>query len=213
MPPDGPLADFGAAWLGWDVAAGHEGPQLDVPGLHDITMTPRKYGFHGTLKPPFRLAEGCTLDRLDIAARNVAAKCTPAVCNGLALRPLGDFLALTPVGDRTPLQAIAEACVRDFDAFRAAPTPTELARRRQNGLTERQETLLTNWGYPYVLEEFQFHLTLSGKLSGDIITDWQETIALHLPELPCPFVVDQISLCGERTDGRFELIHRYNLTG
>ena len=213
MPSDGPLADFGAAWLGWDVAKGRDTPQPDVPGLHDITMTPRKYGFHGTLKPPFRLAEGRTLDGLDATARSVAAKCTPAECDGLALRTLGHFLALTPVGDRTSLQVIAEACVRDLDAFRATPTPAELARRRQTGLTERQEILLTNWGYPYVLEEFQFHLTLSGKLAGDTITDWQKTIARHLPELPCPFVVDQISLCGERSDGRFELIHRYTLTG
>ena len=213
MPSDGPLADFGAVWLGWDIVKGRDVPQLDVPGLHDITMTPRKYGFHGTLKPPFHLTEGCTLDRLDAAARDAAAKCAPAVCNGLALRTLGHFLALIPVGDTTSLQAIAEACVRDLDACRAAPTPSEFARRRQTGLTERQETLLTNWGYPYVLEEFQFHLTLSGKLAGDVIPDWQETIARHLPELPCPFVVDQISLCGERSDGRFELIHRYTLTG
>jgi len=37
--PEGPLADFGADWLGWDVVRGVEAPQPDLPGLHDITMT------------------------------------------------------------------------------------------------------------------------------------------------------------------------------
>ena len=58
LPPAGALADFGARWLGWDVRRGAAAVQLDLPGLRDATEAPRKYGFHGTLKPPFRLAEG-----------------------------------------------------------------------------------------------------------------------------------------------------------
>lgn len=213
VPPDGPLAEFGAKWLGWDVVTGREAVQFDVPGLHDITMTPRKYGFHGTLKPPFCLKEGQTLAALETAVSDVADALSPAVCDGLKLTQLGRFLALTPLGTLDGLQRIAAACVRDLDGFRAAAGEAELARRRKAGLSTRQEALLAEWGYPYVFEEFRFHLTLSGQLPEEDVHDWTDTLHGYLVDLPAPFVVDQIALCGERQDGRFELIHRYTLTG
>lgn len=213
VPPAGPLADFSATWLGWDVVTGREVPQFDLPGLRDITMTPRKYGFHGTLKPPFRLKDGQTLDALEKAASGLAGALSPAICDGLKLNQLGRFLALTPCGPLDQLQHIAEACVRDLDAFRAQATDAELARRRKAGLSTRQEALLAQWGYPYVFEEFRFHLTLSGGLPDDELRVWTDTLQTRLPDLPRPFVIDQIALCGERQDGRFELIHHYTLTG
>lgn len=213
VPPEGPLADFGAKWLGWDVVMGREVPQLDVPGLHDITMTPRKYGFHGTLKPPFRLKEGQTIEALEAAMSDLAGALSPAACDGLELRQLGRFLALTPFGPLDGLQNIAGACVRDLDGFRAPAGEAELARRRKAGLSNRQEMLLAQWGYPYVLEEFRFHLTLSGGLPEGDVRGWTDMVREYLPDLPAPFVMDQIALCGERQDGRFELIHRYTLTG
>jgi hypothetical protein len=184
-----------------------------MPGLHDITMTPRKYGFHGTLKPPFRLADGHTLDTLDRAVFDLAGTLSPAVCDGLRPTTLGGFLALTPVGPPDGVQRVAGACVRDLDTFRAPAPEAELARRRKAGLNERQEALLTQWGYPYVLEEFRFHMTLSGRLSKDAARSSTRMLQTVLPELPAPFTLDQIALCGERHDGRFELIHRYTLTG
>ncbi len=62
-PPAGSaLWDFGSAWLGLDAEAGEVPPRPDVPGLPDdplaLTVSPRRYGFHGTLKPPMFLAEG-----------------------------------------------------------------------------------------------------------------------------------------------------------
>ena len=207
------MATFGATWLGWDISTGSEVQQFDVPGLHDITMTPGKYGFHGTLKPPFRLKTGTTLEGLRDAASAVAASLTPATCDGLKLTPLGRFLALTPTGSLDQLQHIAETSVRTLDGFRAPADDAELARRRKAGLSARQEALLTEWGYPYVFEEFRFHLTLSGQLPGEALPKWTETLQHHLPDLPAPFVLDQIALCGEREDGRFEVLHRYTLAG
>ena len=213
VPPEGPLADFGAKWLGWDVVTGRKVPQFDVPGLHDITMTPRKYGFHGTLKPPFRLKEGQTPEALEAAVSDLAGVLSPAACDGLKLTQLGRFLALTPFGTLDGLQRIAEACVRDLDGFRAPAGEAELARRRKAGLSNRQEMLLAQWGYPYVFEEFRFHLTLSGGLPEEGVRGWTAMVQEYLPDLPAPFVVDQIALGGERQDGRFEMIHRYTLTG
>lgn len=213
VPPAGQLADFGASWLGWDVVRGCEATQLDVPDLHDITMTPRKYGFHGTLKPPFRLIDDQTTAALEKAISALAVSMAPAVCDGLDLTTLGRFLTLTPRGETDALQRVAAACVRDLDAFRAPASAEELARRRTAGLSTRQDALLGQWGYPYVMEEFKFHLTLSGRLPEADITTWFERVQRVLPDLPAPFIVDQIALCGEREDGRFEVLHRYTLAG
>lgn len=211
LPAPGALAAFGAEWLGWDVERGAHASQPDVPGLDDITMTPRKYGFHGTLKPPFRLAEGTTFEGLTEAVEAMAQGCAPAQAPGLRLARLGNFLALVPEGDQSGIARVAAACVTELDAFRAPAGEAELARRRKAGLSARQEELLRQWGYPYVLEEFRFHLTLSGRLEGD--TDWEAIAAAHLPPLPAPFEMSEVALTGERADGRFELIQRYALTG
>ncbi len=184
-----------------------------MPGLDDVTMTPRKYGFHGTLKPPFRLKPGQTAAALEAAVAAMAGRVAPATCDGLRLTPLGRFLALAPYGPLGQLQRVAETCVRDLDCFRAPASAAELTKRRAAGLTERQDALLTQWGYPYVMEEFRFHLTLTGKLPAGASAHWTEVVNRLMPELPQPFVVDQIALCGERPDGRFELIHRYTLAG
>ena len=213
MPPNGPWADFGASWLGWDVVRGRETPQPDMPGLDDITMTPRKYGFHGTLKPPFRLVDTRTIAELEQATSDLAESLPPAICDRLELMTLGRFLALIPTGGTEAVQRVAQACVSGLDEFRAPAEERELARRRAAGLSARQDALLAQWGYPYVMEEFRFHLTLSGRLPLAEIPLWVERAQRFLPELPAPFVLDQIALCGEREDGRFEMLHRYTLTG
>jgi hypothetical protein len=163
IPPEGPLAEFGADWLGWDVVRGREAIQLGLPGLHDITITPRQYGFHATLKPPFRVQAGATAEDPPAAVGDLANTLAPATCDGLEFTTPGHFLTLTPRGDVVGVQRVAEACARGLNGFRAPATQAELARRRQAGLSPRQEALLMQWGYPYVMEEFRFHLTLSGR--------------------------------------------------
>ncbi len=213
VPTGGKLAEFGSAWLGWDINEGQETRLFDVPGLHDVSMTPRKYGFHGTLKPPFRLKETTTFGQLDAAVTQLASALSPAACDGLELSALGHFLALTPRGNVDQLARVATTCVRDLDGFRTPASEAELARRRKAGLSARQEELLMSWGYPYIFEEFRFHLTLSGWLPQDEMANWADTLRRMLPDLPAPFWVDQIALCGEREDGRFEVIQRYALSG
>ena len=213
IPPEGDLADFGAAWLGWDVARGRAAAQPDLPGLKEVTGTPHKYGFHGTLKPPFALAPGKTLAGLEEAVATLAADTAAARCEGLELATLGRFLALVPSGDMAALTQLAGDCVRALDGFRAAPDAAELERRRKAGLSPRQEALLVQWGYPYVMEEFRFHLTLTGRLAKETVADWRAAVERHLPPLPAPFIVGELALCGERADGRFELVHRYTLAG
>lgn len=213
IPPLGPLADFGAWWLGWDVATGRPDTRSGLPGLERVTRGPRKYGFHGTLKPPFRLRAGTTPEALHAAVARMAENCAPARADALTLSRIGRFLALTPAGDTGGIARIAATSVEELDGFRAPPDASELARRRGAGLSDRQEALLRRWGYPYVMDEFRFHLTLTGRLEDDEIDTWLATAGAHLPDLPAPFALDEVALVGEREDGFFELIHRYALSG
>ncbi len=213
LPPAGGLAEFGARWLGWDVASGRVVAQPDLPAIAAATRSPRKYGFHGTLKPPFRLAPGRDLTGLQEAVAGLAARCAPAQAARLELLRLGSFLALVPEGEAPGIARVAATCVAELDGFRAPLTEAELARRRRARLTARQQEMLQRWGYPYVMQDFRFHLTLTGRLPKSEIATWQAALERHLPALPEPFALDAVALVGERADGCFELLQRYALTG
>lgn len=213
VPPVGALADFGGRWLGWDLMAGRAVDQPNLPGLDDVSARPRKYGFHGTLKAPFQLAKNVGPEALATATRAMAANCAPATCDGLQLSRIGRFLALTVKGDTEGVSRIAATCVRELDSLRARATEDELARRRRSRLSAQQDKYLIRWGYPYVMDAFRFHMTLTGRIPPDQIDRWQRIVAERMPALPAPFVMDTIALVGERVDGRFEMIQRYALTG
>ncbi|KRS11778.1 phosphonate metabolism protein [Roseovarius atlanticus] len=216
--PQGALGRFGADWLGWDLETGRPTTPPDIEGLpapwDDITGTPRKYGFHATIKPPFRLAEGKTETDLLTAFAKHCTRTAPVTLDGLELAQLGRFLALVPTGDTKPLNRLAADIVRTLDPFRARPTDADLARRRASGLTPEQDALLLQWGYPYVMDQFRCHYTLSGKLPKAQATQLRAALDPVLtPLLPHPFVLDTLSLCGEDAAGRFHLVHRATLSG
>lgn len=218
-PPPGPLAAFGAGWFGWDGARGETARNAAPPGLplprDAITETPRRYGLHATVKPPFRLAKGKTPEDLQAALHSFCADTGPVTLSGLELAQLGRFLALVPDGPAAPLGALAAGAVETLDSFRAPPDSTELARRRAAGLTPAQDALLHRWGYPYVMEEFRFHITLTGPIPDPAERD---KVAMALaplfePLIESPFRIDDVCLFGEGQDGKFRNLHRYTLTG
>lgn len=139
-------------------------PGIEPERLAELTASPRHYGLHGTLKPPFCLAHGTTEADLLEAVTELAAGRAVFECPPLRLEAVGSFLALTPSSPCPELEALARACVIELDRHRRPPTAEELARRRAKGLTSEQDRLLVRWGYPYVLDEFRFHLTLTGKI-------------------------------------------------
>ncbi|WP_308917285.1 DUF1045 domain-containing protein, partial [Jannaschia sp. LMIT008] len=164
---------------------------------------------HATLKPPMRLAEGATAIDLTDAVAALAARTAPARADGLEVAALGGFVALRPVGEHD-LGRVAAACVEGLDGFRAPAPPEEVARRRAPELTDAQEALLTRWGYPYVLDEFRFHVTLSGR--KDEPAPVARAARAYFGALPAPFALDALALCEETPEG-FRQIHRYPLTG
>ncbi len=214
--PQGSLAEVGAAWLGWDVARGHAVAHPEVAGLDVavLTQTPRKYGLHATIKPPFVLAEGTTADGLLAEFEALCTRLSPVTLDGLALTPLGRFLALTPEGDTAALNAMAAEVVRGLDTFRAPPTEADLVRRRQANLTPKQEANLSQWGYPYVMEAFRFHITLTGKLPKGDLPQVTAALAPYIaPHLSQPFILDSLTLVGQAEDGMFHEVHRAALSG
>lgn len=164
---DSALYRFGASVLGYDCHSGEAWPFVEgaEADWSDFTREPRVYGFHATLKPPFYLADNYGEADLVRAVADFAAN-RPAVLIGeLAVRELGSFIALVPQTPRPQLNNLAESCVRDFDRFRMPMSEQERARRLTPSLTDRQIVNLARWGYPYVCEDFRFHMTLTGALS------------------------------------------------
>jgi putative phosphonate metabolism protein len=161
----------GCCWLGRDAECDRTLAQPAVPGwtperVRALTEQARRYGWHATLKPPFALREGCEPQTL---VERLAAFCACRRSFDLApltVARLAHFIAVRPAAASAPLQALADACVTEFDDLRAPLAASDAARRRAAGLNSRQETLLQRYGYPYVLDQFRFHLTLTEALDA-----------------------------------------------
>lgn len=214
-PREGAFAFRANDWLGREPGKGRDLPQPVLPGVGDpraITVEPRRYGFHGTIRAPFRPAEGVDEARIRDTVEGLAARLAPVTCEGLRIEVLHGFVALTPVGCEAALLDLGAAVVEGTDRLRAPLTESEIARRRPERLTPRQRQLLDRWGYPHVMEEFRFHLTLTDRL--DQPEPVRAALEEHfLPVLPRPFVIEDLCLFGEDASGRFQLLHRHALTG
>ena len=169
--PQSALWRVANSWLGRDPETGAAISRPRLAGFSaercaEITEAPRHYGFHATLKPPFRMAPG--MDEKDLLSALAAfAKGREAiVIPPLEVTTLGGFLALTCVRDSPELDSLAAACVREFDNYRATMSPEGQSRRWLTGLPPAQGRNLAARGYPFVLDEFRFHMTLTDRLAA-----------------------------------------------
>ncbi|MGF1628102.1 MAG: DUF1045 domain-containing protein [Kiloniellaceae bacterium] len=220
-PATGALWRLAQTWLGRDCESGERlaQPKLDGWTAEEVaaaTESPRHYGFHATLKAPFRLAPGISLRDLHnrlaaFASRQQALQAPP-----LKVSAIGPFIALTFSASAHEMQALAAAAVTELDDLRAPPAPADLQRRLGKGLTPRQEELLHRWGYPYVLEEFRFHMTLTGPLAEAKRRERLQTqlAALFRPVLTEPVPVSEICLYSQAdSDQPFLLAERFRFGG
>jgi putative phosphonate metabolism protein len=207
-----------AQWLGRDVETGSEKPRPAVGDLAwheiaDITASPKHYGFHATLKPPFVLRDGVNEQTFLAAVADVCNTRRPFSLPALRVGTIAGFVALLLSEPCAEMDDLANTCVEALDPFRAPPSPAELEKRRQAQLTPRQEELLEKWGYPYVMEEFRFHMTLTERLPepDEIRESLDAFFAPHLREPPR---VDGIAVC--RQDQRsqpFQILARVPFGG
>ena len=197
-PETSPLGERAQAWFG-DSAT------------QDITGAPRHYGFHATLKAPFRLAEGETIERLLNVVERFAAARRWVEGPPLRVDALGEFLALVPSAPDPRLNALAADCVQAFESFRAPLSSEELARRRASGLSPQQDRYLQEWGYPYVMEEFRFHMTLTERLPAAERAHWKAVLEAHFaPLADRPLVLDGLSVFTQDSlDSSFQHLARF----
>jgi putative phosphonate metabolism protein len=218
---DSELHRFGSAVLGYDCQTGADVAHLpdlttDAADWSELTQEPRRYGFHATLKAPFFLSGASNEAQLANALANFVAFARSIPTIVPAVRTLGNFIAIVPDERSADVEALAADCVTIFDAFRAPMTAQERARRVAAGLNHRQIANLDRWGYPYLFDDFRFHMTLTGSLPPPrrdrIVTLLQEQFARRCGD--APIAVDRLALLRQdHADARFRVVREAVLRG
>jgi uncharacterized protein DUF1045 len=175
---------------------------LARPELAPLTVSARRYGFHATIKAPMAIKAGKRPQDLTAELQSWCAKEGPVSVGRIEARLIDGFLALVPAAQPDDLTNFAGRVVEIFDSYRAPLDPKERAKRLSAPLTDRQIKLVDRYGYPYVMEQFLFHMTLtdrlppaqSTKLLAEARTYFAETLAV-------PLVVDRLVLFHEKQAG------------
>lgn len=174
--PETALAKFGSKWLGLDIAS-NKIQASPTPYVE----SPRRYGFHATLKAPMRLADGVGFNDFRSGVERLASQLKSIELGVLRLDQIGDFLALkTDHKYHEAVSDIAWRCTKELDIFRAPLSHEE--RKKRSNLTPAESENLERWGYPYVNDSFRFHMTLTSSLSQDDLTTAIKTVAPMVPD-------------------------------
>jgi len=213
------LYQIGAALLGYDV---YDGALLPFPddlaaspdAWSDLTRAPRLYGFHATLKAPFRLRPGRSAEELAAHFKTFAARTRAGVVIVPALRQIESFAALVPREPSAALDALAADCVQAFDEFRAPLSDEDRRKRLAAPLSAQHQANLERWGYPHVFEEFRFHMTLTGRIppaqSAEVLAYLRRKL-ITIEGRPLP--IDRLALlCQPSPQAPFRLVASAPLT-
>lgn len=202
-----PLHSVGSRWLGRDAATCESlNPRLPDGLGHDewlrATESPRRYGLHATLKPPFRLAEDVTFEDLQAELDSFASRHDCFEAPALRVGTLGRFLALTLSEPSEKFSNLASASVSQFDRFRAPATEQDLAHRLHDSLSAREREHVLRWGYPYVFDTWKFHISLTGSLPPQSLPPLERVLRHHFaPACEQPLLVDSVCIFREPSPG------------
>lgn len=213
-----PLTEAAAHWLGRDAFSGSQYPApenaaLSAAEIVRLTADPRRYGFHATLKAPFELKPGMSEADLIRAIEAFAQETLAFEIPKVVVGQLGPFFALVPDKLHQPLQDFAASVVEEFEPFRAALSEADIARRRPEKLTPPQRDNLARWGYPYVMEEFRFHMTLTGPVEPELAGVMREELDRRFGAFTNrPLPIDGLAVFVERERGApFSVLSRLPL--
>ena len=211
--PNHPLTAMAASWLGRDAFTGAE--QAIPEDRIAWVLSPRRYGFHATLKAPFRLAEGHTEDELLASFTAFCERRSSFVIPSITLSKIGPFFALTERGPVPELQAMGDGIVRHFESFRAPLSSTDIERRKPETLAPEERANLMLWGYPYVFETFRFHMTLTDTINDREAERVENELREHFAsQIDQPLSVDGLAIFVEREPGTdFSILAYQPLTG
>ncbi|MFC3163445.1 DUF1045 domain-containing protein [Ciceribacter thiooxidans] len=214
-PEHDPLSRAAAHWLGRDPFDGSALPTPEVEGfdaaeMADVTAEPRRYGFHATLKPPFALAAGRSEGELVDALGRFCGQAPTFTIPSAVIGQLGHFFALVPEQPFTPLQAFAAEIVEVFEPYRAPLTDADMARRKPETLSETERANLVRWGYPYVMDEFRFHMTLTGPVKAERATAMRDLLNSRFADfVGRPLSISGLALYVEKERGMPFTIHSW----
>jgi hypothetical protein len=203
---DSPTYQRVSAWLGYSILQEQTLSQRELPAdLHEFrgfTRHAALYGCHATLKPPFRLRAGLKEKHLLKIFKHFCRICRPIRCSGLRVDSIGRFLALTQSKNSKKLDELATDCVQTFDLFRDEISEAGFNKRQPEKLSPNQLKMLQQWGYPFVLDEFRFHITLSDPLPESSLSACKKALNnFLLPTFSDSFVIDSLSLCHQAHAG------------
>jgi putative phosphonate metabolism protein len=213
--PSASLYGQGSEWLGRDAQTGatldpHLPESIRTDDWLKATDSPRRYGFHATLKPPFRLADGVTFDDLRAELHEFALKRSCFHAPVLRVGALGRFLALILSSRSEEFDNLAADCVGEFDRFRAPAGAEETAKRLHDSLTPREREHVLRWGYPYVFDTWKFHMSLTRSLPTEQVAFYERYLGERFAGV-CeePLLVDSICIFHESRPGAsFHLLDR-----
>jgi putative phosphonate metabolism protein len=210
-----PLTNAAARWLGRDAFTAETFPTPQVEDLSAetvarLTSDPRRYGFHATIKAPFELQPDRNEAELISAVEDFANQ-TPAFdIPKVVVGQLDRFFAIVPDQVYPDLQRFAASVVETFEPFRAPLSEADIARRRPERLTASERDNLDRWGYPHVMDDFQFHMTLTGQVEPDLAPAMRRALDQRFEEFTAaPLSIDGLALFIEPSRGDAFTIHRW----
>lgn len=212
---DHPLTKTASRWLGRDAFTGETFATPEVAGLsteevYALTADPRRYAFHATLKAPFELAEGKSETQLIKSFEEFAATSQAFDIPNVVIGQLGRFFALMPEKVYPELQAFAARIVEEFEPFRAPLSDADIARRKPETLSPEHRANLMRWGYPHVMDEFRFHMTLSGQVPPEQAPAISAALEPRFAEfINRPLAIDGVALFVEPARGADFVAHRW----
>jgi len=191
-----PLADLGRIWLGRDIHSEETQDQPTVLGivperLVELTKWRRLEGLHSVLKPSFQLNPRTTIDSMINTARFFAKNLEPVDIPQLEINVIGKFIVLAPTIPSRQIAELASQCVRVFDGYRQPLKIDVNSRYIRDKLTLYQTRMLQHWGYPFVMEEFQFFIPLTDRIEDD---EEREILLKALSKLCKPAVASPVSI-------------------
>ena len=216
-PEESALSKFASSWLGWNAQNAQKMSRPILKRLNsdiaELTKLQSSYGFHGTLKPPFSIVKTKDENDLKYAILKLSQSIKKFEISTIRLKILNGFVAIVAADENNEIKNLAKKCVQELDSFRQLEPLKKVQKRRSTGLSKSEEFNLQKWGYPYVMDSFRFHLTLTRRLNPEESKNVMEVLAAELSEiLRASLPIRDICLFGESdTSGNFQIIQRFSL--
>lgn len=224
-PKESNLEEFGRYWFGWDplnaklINNKQRINYLNGFGIKNLknidknVLIAKKYGFHGTLIPPFKLNKNYSTNLLFKKTEDIAKKFKKFKFYKFKLKKINNFYAFVQNKKNNNINKLSNRLVRELFKFRSPLTKKEIDRRNPSKLSKLQLNILHKWGYPYLMSEFNFHMTLASEVTGNKLyfelKKIEKNKEIILNEINN---FDKIYIFGENQKGMFENLENFSLS-